>query len=315
MTEKTIAVVGESIMDLIRQPSGAFRPHVGGSPYNVARALARQGVPVSYMSPLSADAFGDALHDALVAEGAQVPECPRSSRPTSLAVVTIDESGQPAYGLYREGIADRDISADELLARLPPDVGVLHTGSLALVPGELPKMRRVLQTARARGVLVAIDLNVRLSAEPNRDAYVQGLIDLLPLGDIVKASDEDLDALGMGPNPRSAARQVLDRLEGGLVALTMGSEGAMLVTATGEVERPAFSVADVVDTVGAGDCFQAALLAALQRSGLLDQRGFAKAPTAALVDALDHARVAAALNVTRAGASPPTWEEVMAARA
>jgi len=308
-----IAVVGESIIDLIRQPSGDFRPHLGGSPYNVARALARQDVGVSYLSPLSSDRFGDALHDALIAEGAHVPAAPRSGRPTSIAVVTVNEQGQPSYGLYREGVADRDVTAEELLARLPAGVQLLHTGSLALVPGEIDKIRSVLAGARERGVRVAIDVNLRPMAVTDQDAYVRGIRSVLPLCDIVKASDEDLQAMGLGADPRTAARQVLEQLDGGLVALTEGASGATLITAEGEVSRPAHRVEPVVDTVGSGDCFQASLLAALQRAGWLEERAFATAPIDALAPALDHARVAAALNVTKAGASPPTWDEVVAA--
>ncbi|MEM6930067.1 MAG: carbohydrate kinase [Myxococcota bacterium] len=312
--EPQVAVVGESIIDLIRQPSGDFRPYLGGSPYNVARAMARQDTRVTYLSPLSSDSFGDALHEALLAEGAHVPPWPRSDRPTALALVTIDEHGQPSYGLYREGIADRDVSARALVDRLPDSVEVLHTGSLALVPGDTAKMRTVLEAARARGVIVAVDVNLRPAAEPDRDAYVRGVLELLPLCDIVKASDEDLREMGLGEDPRAAAQQVLGLLDHGLVALTRGAEGAALLNDQGTIERPAWPVATVVDTVGSGDCFQASLLAALLRSGQLDGRAFASAAPDALIDALDHARVAAALNVTRAGASPPTWDEVIAAR-
>ncbi len=309
-----IAVVGESIIDLIRQPSGDFRPHLGGSPYNVARALARQGIPVAYLSPLSSDHFGDALHDGLLAEGASIPEGPRSDRPTSLAMVTVGEQGQPTYSLYREGIADRDVTAEALVARLPEGVELVHTGSLALMPEDVPKMRRLLEAARDRGVLVAVDVNLRPAAVSDREAYVRGILDLLPLCDIVKASDEDLRELGLGDDPQAAAEGVRGRLREGLVALTLGSDGAALLNDRGMVTRPAFPVDRVVDTVGSGDCFQASLLASLVRTGLSRGRAFATAAPDVLEEPLDHARVAAALNVTRPGASPPTWDEVVAAR-
>lgn len=310
MTAPSIAVIGESLIDLIRQPSGDFRPHLGGSPYNVARAIARQGVPVSYLSPLSTDRFGVALHDALVAEGVQLGNGPRSSRPTSLAVVSVDEQGQPSYALYREGIADRDVSADALLERIPSATRLLHTGSLALVPGEASKMQQVMSVARERGIAVAVDVNLRPAVEPNLDAYVASVQDLLPFCDLIKASDEDLAALGLGDDAEQAAREVARRFPLALVALTRGAHGATLFRGDLRVTAPAWPVPVVVDTVGSGDCFQGALLASFARDGLLEGRGFLRAPEATLGRALDRARVAAALNVGRPGASPPTADEV-----
>lgn len=314
MSESVVAVVGESLVDLIRQPSGEFRPFCGGSPYNVARALGRMGAPVSYLSPIGEDSLGDLLADALEAEGVRLPGA-RSTRPTSLALVTLDDAGQPAYALYREGVADRDVTAEELLARLPESTKVLHTGSLALVPGEIEKMMDLLREVRARGILVAVDVNMRPSVEPALETYVDGVLSLLPLCDLVKASDEDLEVLGLNGAPEELAAQVLERLGSpGLVAVTRGGEGALLVTPSATVSRGAWPIGVVADTVGAGDCFQAALLCALHRHGLLDGRGFVSASTEQLSEILDLARVAAALNVTRPGASPPTWAEVVGAR-
>lgn len=307
-----IAVIGESLIDLIRQPSGDLRPHLGGSPYNVARAIAGQGLAVCYLSPLSVDPFGRDLRQGLVDEGVALPEAEPSPRPTSLAVVSLDEGGQPSYALYREGVADRDVTAAELLARLPDDTTLLHTGSLALVPGERDKMRTVLTEARARGILVAIDVNLRPLAEPDLGAYAASVLELVALGDIVKASDEDIAALGLG-TPEAGARALLERLDDGLVALTEGARGATLLRQDGALRADAWPVETVVDTVGAGDTFQAGLLAALAKGGWLAGRAFAPASLEDLRPCLDHARIAAALNVGRAGASPPSWSEVVSA--
>ncbi|MBX2798936.1 MAG: hypothetical protein KTR31_14765 [Myxococcales bacterium] len=304
-----VAVVGEALIDLIRQPNGDLKPFLGGSPYNVALALARQGASVGYVSPLSSDTFGSELRQALVDEGVWLPVAPSSARPTSLAVVTIEGQGQPSYALYRDGVADRDVSADELLARIPATVKVLHTGSLALVPGEIDKMRTLLTSLRERGVVIAVDVNMRPMVERDLDAYVRGVLEILPLCDLVKASDEDLATLGLGDDPHAAAEAIHAQLDDVLVALTLGSEGAQLQNAGGTIARPAFPVDNVMDTVGSGDCFQAALLAALQHANLLEGRRFATCPTAALEGPLDHACAAAAINATRAGAQPPMWSE------
>ena len=116
----TIAVLGEALVDLIVSEDGSYRPHLGGSPFNVAKGLARQGMSVSYLSPFADDAFGDQLRDALYKEGVAVANARRSLCPTSLALVTIDSDGTPSYRLYREGVADKDTSFEEIVASLPP---------------------------------------------------------------------------------------------------------------------------------------------------------------------------------------------------
>lgn len=91
-----------------------------------------RGYPSVISRPLSDDTFGDQLHDFLRKEGVDLPIERRSPWPTSLALVTIDMNGMPAYRLYREGIADKDTSFEEIAASLPLDLRVFHTGSLAI---------------------------------------------------------------------------------------------------------------------------------------------------------------------------------------
>ncbi|MBT8077100.1 MAG: carbohydrate kinase, partial [Gammaproteobacteria bacterium] len=201
----TIAVLGEALIDLIAGDDGAYRPHLGGSPYNVAIGLARQGIDVSYLSPLSDDSFGDQLRESLSNEKVTVPLQRRSQWPTSLAVVTVDDGGQATYRLYREGIADKDTSFEEIAAHLPDDLHVFHTGSLAITPSQLPKIRTVFDLMHERGVLVSIDINIRLRASIDTSKYLRGVRSLLRSADIVKASDEDIDAFGLRPNTRDSA--------------------------------------------------------------------------------------------------------------
>ena len=91
----TVAVLGEALIDFIVDSDGAYRPHLGGSPFNVAIGLAREGIDVSYLSPFSDDTFGNQLREALLDEGVKVPLQRRSLWPTSLALVTNDDNGQP----------------------------------------------------------------------------------------------------------------------------------------------------------------------------------------------------------------------------
>lgn len=305
----TVAVLGEALIDLIVGDDGAYRPHLGGSPFNVAIGLARQGIDVSYLSPFSDDTFGDQLCDALQREGVATPIERRSLWPTSLALVTIDDDGMPAYRLYREGIADKDTSFEEIRTNLPHELSVLHTGSLAITPSQLPKIRKLFALMRDSGVVISMDINIRLRASLNTSAYLDGVRSLLPLADIVKASDEDLEPFELAANPREAAARAHEEMGQGMLVLTEGTGGALLHTAKGVIEKGSYPVAKIEDTVGAGDTFHSAFLASLCRSNAI-KGPYRDIDCDILGDAVDFACAAAAINVSRVGCSPPTQDEV-----
>jgi fructokinase len=305
----TIAVLGEALIDFIVGADGAYRPHLGGSPYNVAIGLARQGMSVSYLSPFSDDTFGDQLNDSLRREGVQIPIARRSLYPTSLALVTIDSDGMPSYRLYREGIADKDTSFGEVEANLPQDLDVFHTGSLAITPSQLPKIRKLFELMRERKITISMDINIRLRASVDTRAYIDGVRSLLPIADIVKASDEDLAPFEFATDARRAAALAYEEMGSGMLVLTEGKGGALMLTENGVVEAGAFPTTHVEDTVGAGDTFHSALLAALVRGGAIGG-GFRNVGSAILQEAVDFACAAAAINVSRVGCNPPTQSEV-----
>ena len=89
------------------------------------------------------------MHSSLRREGVQIPVQRRSRYPTSLALVTTNANKQLSYTLYRKGIADTDITFSEIATQLPADLTVLHTGSLAITPDQLPKIRELMQLAAA----------------------------------------------------------------------------------------------------------------------------------------------------------------------
>jgi len=305
----TVAVLGEALVDLIARDDGAYRPHLGGSPYNTAIGLARQGVEVSYLSSLSDDRFGDQLRQSLLNEGVRTPLERRSLWPTSLALVNVDEHGQARYRIYREGIADKDTSFDEIVGNLPENLAVFHTGSLAITPSQLPKIRKVFEYLDERGVVLSVDINIRLRASIDTDRYLDGVQSLIRDAHIVKASDEDLAAFDIGTGARKSAEIIRDEIGAGILVVTEGSGGAVLMSEQGTVEKRAYPVATLVDTVGAGDTFHAAFLASLYRSGELSG-SMADIDIETLANALDFASAAAAINVSRAGCAPPTEAEV-----
>ncbi len=301
----TVAVFGEALIDLVGGDDGGYRAHLGGSPYNFAIALARQGVDVSFLAPFSDDSFGERLRASLEHEGVATPIARRSRLPTSIALVTVGPGGVPSYRLYRQAVADTDVDFDELAAHVPSGLTLFHTGSLALAPEQIEKVTKLVAWLRGRGALISIDLNVRLAAVLDTEAYVEGVRSLLPLADVVKASDDDLAALGLG------AEEAYERMGRGLLVETRGGDGAVLHTAEGTIARPAYPVAVIADTIGAGDVFHAAFVAKLLGTGALP-RPLCRIERGALEAALDFACAAAAINVSRAGCSPPSREEVEA---
>jgi len=298
-----ILVFGEALMDCVAQPDGSLRPFMGGSPFNMARAAALRGAQVRFLNPLSTDQFGEQMRAQLEHDGVQTD--PRFSRlPTSLAVVQIT-NGQPSYGFYREGIADRDYTPNRLLAQLATEApGILHTGSLLLVPPEHEKVITVLRGAKALGWTVSVDVNLRPKLASDLSAYVAAVHQVIALADWIKASDDDLELLGFDTPSRSYAAEVAQHFRDqgcSRIALTFGSQGAYLVVDGQSAEQDVPPVA-LVDSVGAGDTFWGNCVAdwALHTAGASQRVG----------DTLRQAMCAAAINCTRAGCQPPTLQEV-----
>ncbi len=308
-----IATIGEALVDLIEQPDGRFLPCLGGSVCNFTLGLARQGAPTVYLNPLSTDHFGAGFFALLSGSGVRLAHSVRSACPTSIALVSLDEHGSPSYAFHRQGVADRDVNATTLIALLPEKLTLLHTGGLALVPEDLAQTLAAIGAATARGALVSIDVNVRPAVVSDVALYLAGVRRAMRQAHIVKVSSEDLDALGMDAHDLSALRQHLfsdSLLE--LLVVTRGAAGAALLTRSCQLELAAPSGIVVVDTVGAGDCFHAALIAYLRRAGQLEApAALAAMGLEAMRGALQHALAGASVNVQRAGCDPASWAQTV----
>lgn len=292
-----ILCAGEALIDMLPRETAdgpGFYPATGGAVFNTAIALGRLGAPVAFHTGLSSDLFGTRLREALAASEVE-NRAAISDRPTTLAFVTLT-NGHAEYAFYDEGTAGRMLSADDA-----PDmsgIAALFIGGISLAVEPCAQAYEALALANP-GLPMMIDPNIRPGFIREESAFRARLDRLLAVADIVKLSDEDMRWLGL------TADDVLAR-GARVLCLTEGSNGVRVITSGGEVHVPARRV-EVVDTVGAGDTFNAGLLAGLHRQGAL-----AKAtPTgAALREAVELGVAAAAITVSRAGANPPWAAEL-----
>lgn len=305
---QSVWVLGEALMDCVAQADGSLRPLIGGSPFNLACAVAMQQVDVGYLSPLSTDVFGQQLAARLASTGAKALSMP-SPKPTSLAVVNI-ENGQPSYGFYRDGVADRDYNAEDIVSLLKKhEPGVLHTGSLMAMPPEHHKVMHVIQFAKALGWTISIDVNLRTRVAYDLPAYLDAVMRMAAWADWLKASDEDMHLLGWEDvrwgNTQALAAKWKD-MGCQRVALTFGEQGAALQVGEAHAQAAAPAV-QVVDTVGAGDVFWGSCLADWVSH---DTVGHEEAAAQRIEKTLQRALRAAAMNCERAGCQPPTSSDL-----
>jgi fructokinase len=302
---------GEALIDMLPRETvtgePAFAPYAGGAVFNTAIALGRLGAPSGFFTGLSTDLFGQMLDQTLAASEVDTTLCARSARPTTLAFVTLVQ-GQASYAFYDENTAGRLLSEADL-PDLPAAVDTLFFGGISLVNDPAATAYETLQArANAAGRVTMIDPNVRPGFIQNADAYRARIGRMIAAADIVKLSDEDLCWL-YGDAP--ADELVCTILAKGpkVVFITEGAKGARAVTATQDRFTSATKVT-VADTVGAGDTFNAGVLAALHRQGSLTKAGVAALPDSTLDAALSLGTRAAAITVSRPGANPPWSREL-----
>lgn len=309
MSEKAqIAVGGENLIDYVSR-DGVATAFPGGSPFNVAMALGRQGANVAYISPISTDEWGDMLSGTLIASGVELTG-PRRSEPTTMARVTVTR-GIPAYSFERDGTAERMVSEASLRAALPDGVAAIHTGSLTLTDGaDAAVWESFLAGCYHAGQVVSLDPNVRLSVVRDVEGYRARLMRMCERCHILKLSDEDLEALLPDRTEDEAMAALRALTSARLVVLTRGAAGVRAWLGATEVGVPAVPVAEIGDTVGAGDTFTATLLAGLAAAGLLSPPGLERLDRAGLEALLHRAATAAALNCAREGCDPPGRAEI-----
>jgi len=310
-----ILVCGEALIDMFvaakADGSLAAEPVAGGSPFNVAIGLARLGSRSGYFGGLSNDAFGMLLAGKLRSEGVDLRYSPRSDRPTTLVIVSTDAAGVPTYRFIGEGAADRMLTLTDLPPALPDEVKAITFGSLAM--GVDPTGATYLALAeREKGQrVISVDPNLRASVVGDIGAWTVRLERFIATANIVKSSIEDIE--GTYGHDASTASVVTRWMAKGpsLVIVTRGAEGATAYWRGGSAEIAGRKVA-VIDTVGAGDTFHAALLNYFDRKGQLTPTSLAALTETTVREAIAFAAAAAAVTCTRRGADMPSLADAEA---
>ena len=305
---------GDALFDVFANPDSsgsgmALDARVGGSPLNVGVALSRLGQPAAFLAKVSTDPFGGKLLAHLRSEGVDTSLVVRTGAPTTLAIVALDDKGVPSYSFYTSGTADRSLEQAELPARLPDAVRVIHIGSYttALEP-TASSLEGLVRRERGRR-LISYDPNIRPSIVPDPELWRRRVAALTAHAHLVKASVEDIRFLYPGASVDGVLADWLAR-GASLAIATMGEVGAMAATRHGVAARVGSLSIKVVDTVGAGDTFQAALLTWLAEHGRLSSDGIAGLAADDLDALLRFAARAASITCSRRGADMPRRAEL-----
>jgi fructokinase len=301
--ERGVLVVGEALVDIVQTLSGRLHEYAGGSAANVAVALARLGRPTRLATSFARDHHGEMIAAHLAGAGVALACDPGAVEHTSTARATIGTAGAAEY----------TFDIDWRLLPVPDDEDplVAHTCSLGAVlePGA-DDVLSLLTRLRDRAT-VTYDVNARPAVTGTGADVVERVERMVAIADLVKASDEDLEALYPQRSYAESAAALL-RLGPAAVAVTRGPEGALWLDREGPVEIESRAVV-VADTIGAGDTFGAGLVDALWERGRLGAEGRAALralPRLEVTEVLEHAARAAAVTVSRPGADPPFRHEL-----
>jgi fructokinase len=305
-----ILCCGEALIDMLPRETAAgeaaFAPYAGGAVFNSAIALGRLGASVEFFTGLSSDLFGDVLRASLAESNVGVRYSNVSARPTTLAFVKLT-NGQARYVFYDEGTAGRMLTEADLPA-LGANVDAMLFGAISLIPEPCGSTYEALMAREHATRVIMLDPNIRPGFIPDAAAHRARMMRMVAMADIVKLSDEDLAWFGESGSVEEIARRWLG-LGPKLILLTRGGDGATGYTSRHTVHVPTQRV-EVVDTVGAGDTFNAGVLASLHEAGLLTKAAVSDLSSGQVEAAISLGVRAAAITVSRAGANPPWRREL-----
>ena len=267
-----ITALGEILIDYTPMPRSAagmqvFEQNPGGAPANVLACAVKLGRETAFIGKVGCDMQGEFLRQTVVDAGIDARGLISDPEAfTTLAFVSLSESGERSFAFARKPGADTRLRADELDEALLTDTAVLHIGSLSLTdePARGATLKAI-EIAKQAGAIISYDPNYRALLWPSKEAAMERMRSVLDAVDIIKISDEETALLTDAEAPEEAAEKLLAQ---GIpvVMVTLGADGALVATREG-MQRVAGFKSDAVDTTGAGDSFWGGVLTCLTESG------------------------------------------------
>ena len=308
-------VCGEALFDFFSEEDASglaskvnYTSIAGGSPFNVAVGLRRLGIEAGLFGGVSTDFLGRRLVQVLEDEGVSRQFLVEFAAPTTLAMVAVGANGSPQYSFRGEGCADRQLQVAHLPV-LGDEIRGLHIGSFSLVVQPIGDTLLALVQRESGKRLISLDPNVRLNPQPDIQLWRDRIAELVKHADLIKVSDEDLGLLYPEQDPQRIIEGWLEH-RSQLVFLTRGGEGATVFSRRhGSWSVPATAV-KIADTVGAGDTFQAALIAWLTEQQLDSVQGLQQLERGQVDAMLRFAVQAAALTCGKTGPDLPYRQQL-----
>ena len=291
-------VAGEALMDLIPVAGADRVPMVGGGPANTAKAVARLGYATYFLGGISSDVHGNMIEEELSDSGVDLSLVYRGDKSTALAIATINKQGLATYDFELEGTASFAFDVSWLPSGEPD---AIHIGSVATLIE--PGATELLKWVSSKSAPVIFDPNVRPSIQGNRKIYRAAVERWVDVATIMKLSEDDLSFL-YGDKSDEVISSWLSRGVS-IIVVTRAEQGLRAYSNGPVIEVPAVRV-NLVDSVGAGDTIGAVLLEGVLVHGIAGMVGDT------LKSVLERAAKAAAITCSRAGANPPSREELEA---
>ena len=317
---KKVIAIGEALIDFIPHEKGKALNDVenflrvpGGAPLNVAVAVAKLGGKSQMLTKLGQDGFGDAILNEVKPLGVDVSRISRTNEAnTALAFVSLREDGERDFSFYRNPSADMLLSAEEICVEDFNEKDILHFCSVSLIDAPIKEAhRRAIEIAKEKGCLISFDPNVRLPLWKNPEDCRKAILEFLPLSNIVKISDEELEFI-TGIKDEKEALDFLLTGDVKVIIYTKGTNGAEFITKERVIFSPSFKVS-AQDTTGAGDSFIGSLLYQVAE-GEYSLEELVTLSEEKVQEILTFSNATAALTVCKKGAigALPLKEEVLA---
>jgi fructokinase len=308
----SVLVIGEALVDVVHGINGEIKNIPGGSPANTAVALARLGTKTYMKARTSSDQFGTEIRNYLTNQNVNLDYSLVVDSPSSVIDAVIQKDGSAKYEANLNGAADYGWTFAELNQEIDPDIQIIQLGSLTsyVEPGATNVEKWFAQLRQSDKYLLTFDPNIRHPLDGQNEKDVRNRAKrLASLSHVVKASDEDLNWIFSNDNPKDSAINII-KSGASLVFVTLGKKGAFVVNKELEIiEVPAKEI-EVIDTIGAGDTFAAALITQLLENSWINENELEKLKTTDLTAILTNCALAATITCSRQGANPPHRLEV-----